>query len=221
MWFDSYMAKSHRHNKERGKSMTSAVTTKIVGKALYLELIADETLDLDKRRKLMGWQHEGTKQVLIFPEYQDDTGKVWGAVVMKRIISKHSPRSQWDTEFIDRYRPNVKELKIDGTYHNYPEYNLAVWHTLTEREKFDSHKVALDSVLRKITLANDYETDSEGNRKSFAVQTWKVRDNKPIAIELTAEDMVELHMKSKTPQAVIRRINKVRETLDKFPEKLS
>jgi hypothetical protein len=201
--------------------MTSTTTTKIVGKALYLELIADESLDQDKRRRLMGWQHEGTKQVLIFPEYQDDTGKIWGAVVMKRIISKHSPRSQWDTEFIDRYRPNAKELKKDGVYDNYPEYTLAVWDTLTQREKFDSHKLALDSVLRKSTLASDYETDSEGKRTAYATQVWKVRDNKPIAVELTAEDMVELHMKSKTPQAVIRRINKVRETLDKFPEKLS
>jgi len=201
--------------------MTSTATPKIVGKALYLELIADNTIDTDKLRKVLGWQHTGTRQIIIFPEYQDDTGKVWGSVVMNRIISSHSPRSQWDITFIDRYRPNIGALRVDDSYHNYPEYERPVWDTLTNKEKFDSHKLALDSTLRKIILSSDSEIDSTGNRSLVALQALRVRDNKPIAVEITDEDMVELHMKSKTPQAVIRRINKVRETLDKFPAKLA
>jgi hypothetical protein len=215
------MAKSHRHNKERGKSMTSTATPKIVGKALYLELIADNTIDPDKLRKVLGWQHTGTRQIIIFPEYQDDTGKVWGSVVMNRIISSHSPRSQWDITFIDRLRPNVNAVSVDNSYHSYPDYNREAWDTLTAKEKFDSHKLALDSTLRKIVLSSDYETDSTGERKLTALQALRVRDNKPIAVEITDEDMVELHMKSKTPQAVIRRINKVRESISSFPAKLA
>jgi len=78
---------------ERGSQMTSIVlpaptsAPKIVGKALYLELVCDSTIPEDELRKLLGWQYKGTKQVIMFPEYQDDTGKIHGAVIMSRMVS--------------------------------------------------------------------------------------------------------------------------------------
>jgi hypothetical protein len=201
---------------------TTAVAPKIVGKALYLELVGDSTIEKDALRHLLGWQYEGTKQVIIFPEYQDDTGKVWGAVIMSRLVSSYSPKAQWDFTYVDRLRPKPNEKSRDDHYVSYNNYSASEWAELTERERFDSHKRGLEIVLRNQTISTTYgEPDSEGNRPTIAKQGWVVRESKPIAVEVTDQDFNELHLKSKTPQAVIRRINKVRETLDKFPAKLA
>lgn len=202
---------------------TPSATPKIVGKALYLELVGDSTLPEDELRQLLGWQYKGTKQIIMFPEYQDDTGKVWGAVLMTRLISEHSPKAQWDFTYLDRLRPKpASEVEHNDAYVNYDNYSNADWADLTEREKFDSRKRGLEITLRNQMISTTYaERDSEGNRGSIAKQGWIVREGKPISVELTDEDLNDLHLKSKTPQAVIRRINKVRETLDKFPTKLA
>jgi hypothetical protein len=201
---------------------TTAVAPKIVSKALYLELVADtDNYAEDELRSLLGWQHKGTKQIIVFPEYQDDTGKIWGAVVMSRLISEHSPKAQWDFTYTDRLRPK-EGSDTDSYYVDFPNYQNAEWDALTEREKFESRKRALAIVLKNETIGTTYGTpDSEGNRSTIAKQGWTVRDSKPITVELTDEDLNELHLKMKTPQAVIRRINKVRESLDKFPTKLA
>lgn len=200
---------------------TATATPKIVGKAFYLELVVDPTLTEDEARQLLGWQSKGTKQILMFPEYQDDTGKIWGAVVLQRMITPISPRAQWDFTFIDRFRTAESKDTSDSHYVDYPNYKLADWDALTEREKFDSRKRAMAITLRNQIISNANTRDSEGNMTSYAKQAWVVRENKPISVELTDEDYSELHMKQKTPQAVIRRINKVRESLDKFPVKLA
>lgn len=199
---------------------TTTATPKIVGKAFYLELVANPILDEDEARKLLGWQNKGTKQIIMFPEYQDDTGKVWGAVLLQRLITKESPRAQWDFTFIDRYR--IKEAReTDSYYVDFPNYSNAEWDTLTEREKFDSRKRGLGITLSNQLISSTTVRDAEGNSTAYAKQAWVVRDSKPISVELTDEDFSDLHMKHKTPQAVIRRINKVRDSLDKFPEKLA
>lgn len=201
---------------------TTAVAPKIVGKALYLELVGDSTMDKDELRSLLGWQFEGTKQLIIFPEYQDDTGKVWGAVILERLVSSYSPKAQWDFTYTDRLRPKVADVARDDSYVNYNSYNNSEWDELTERERFDSRKRAIEVVLRNHTISTTYGTpDSEGNRPTIAKQGWVVREGKPIAVELTDQDYADLHLNRKTPQAVIRRINKVRESLDKFPTKLA
>jgi hypothetical protein len=202
---------------------TTAVAPKIVGKALYLELVADPTLTEEQSRSLLGWQHKGTKQVIVFPEYQDDSGVVYGAVVMDRVVSEHSPRSQWDISFTDRSRlkPEASDTsRGDYTFHS--TYTPSEWADLTEREKFDSRKLVLAVVLKRATISTTYgDPDSEGNRPTIAKQGWVVRESKPIVVETTDQDLSDLHKHAKTPQAVIRRINKVRDTLDKFPKKLA
>lgn len=203
--------------------MATTATPKIVSKALYLELVANPDLDADEQRQLLGWQHKGTKQIIMFPEYQDDTGKVWGAVVMERLISENSPKSQWDFTYVDRLRPKQGEPTTDNYYANYPNYTNAEWDSLTQKEKFDSRKRGLAIVLKNFTISTGHTPPNPitGERQAYAKQGWIVRDNKPISVEITDEDLLDLHIKSKTPQAVIRRINKVRETLDKFPVKLA
>jgi hypothetical protein len=209
--------------------MTSTVVApKIVGKALYLELVGDKaTHGEEGLRKLLGWQAKAVKQVILFPEYQDDTGKVWGAVIMERTVSEYRPKAQWDTTYIDRQRVkpyisaepsgHMKDYVTHGRYSN------AEWESLTQREVFDSRKTALGVLLKNMTIQTTWsEPENEGDeRKLVATQVYKVREDKPISVEITDQDMSDLHMVGKTPQAVIRRINKVRGTLDKFPAKLA
>lgn len=201
-------------------------TPKIVGKALYLELIADPTLSTDEQRSLLGWQSNGIKQVIIFPQYQDDTGEIFNPVVLSRTVSVNSPKSQWETTRVSaKLKPQSVETMLadpdhsDLTYIRPKTYDSAEWAVATEREKYESRKFSLDIMLRT-QLIDTMWVGEDSEREIVSRQGWKVRDNKPIAIELTDQDMNEVNS-GKTPQAVIRRINKVRGTLDKFPEKLA
>jgi len=60
--------------------------------------------------------------------------------------------------------------------------------------------------------------DENGESTMVATQTWVVRDSKPLAIEMTNEEL-DLARSGKTPQAVIRRIQKARLSAG-FPEKI-
>ena len=214
--------------------MTSTVVApKIVGKALYLELVGDKaTHGEEGLRKLLGWQAKAVKQVILFPEYQDDTGKVWGAVIMERTVSEYRPKAQWDTTYIDRQRIKPAEPLSESSEHTsahmrdyftHGRYTPSEWASLTQREVFDSRRLALGISLKNMVIQTTWsEPENEGDeRKLVATQVYKVREDKPISVEITDQDMSDLHMVGKTPQAVIRRINKVRGTLDKFPEKLA
>ena len=208
--------------------MTSTTATpKIVGKALYLELVADPTLGEDEKRSLLGWNSNGTKQVIIFPQYQDDTGTIHEPTIMSRIVSASTPRSQWDmTPLVRCIKPKTEaeiqlvddESSYYKAYVNFDYYNSTEWAELTEREKYEARKFTLNMTLRQQTLDTTYVGEGD-ERKVVAKQGWIVREGKPISVEVTDQDMSEIISRT-TPQAVIRRINKVRGTLDKFPEKL-
>lgn len=204
-------------------STVSTATPKIVGKALYLELVPDSTKSEEELRGLLGWQFNGVRQVILFPEYQDDTGKIYGAVLLSRTISEHSPKAQWDFTYLDtlRIKEGVdSESSYAGSYLEYPNYSREEWAEATEREKFESRKRAMGLLLKNQLLGTTWTTNTEGERVVLATQAYAVRDDKPIAVEVTDQDLTDLHLHRKTPQAVIRRINKVRDTLDKFPAKL-
>jgi hypothetical protein len=202
-------------------SIAPVATPKIVGKALYLELVPNLTdYSEDEARKLLGWQFGGTKQVIMFPQYQDDSGKLYEAVVMVRTVSSHQPKAQWGFTFLSGSRLGEADLSRADDYVNYPHMNHSAWVELSTKEKHDSMKRALTLVLKNHTISTSSEWVGD-ERVYTAGQGWEVREGKPIAVEITDQDMDDLHMKSKTPQAVIRRINKVRDTLDKFPAKLA
>lgn len=202
-------------------------TPKIVGKALYLEMIADDTIPEDERRQLLGWRHGGTKQIIVFPQYQDDTGKISEAVVMSRVVSEHAPRSQWDTSFMREKPKPILAIEPDesgyGSYQTMPTYDKTEWDEATELQKHQSRSLALDLMLRRemIDTRNNFSGEGDSQvRTVVAQQGWVVREGKPISVEITDQDYTDV-LAHKTPQAVIRRINKVRGTLDKFPAKLA
>lgn len=203
-------------------STVSTATPKIVGKALYLELVPDSSKSEEELRGLLGWQYNGVRQVIMFPEYQDDTGKTYGAVLLSRTISEHSPKAQWDFTYTDTHRvkEGVASEAYSGSYVDYPNYSREEWAEATEREKFEARKRAMGILLKNQVISTTWTTNAEGERVVVANQSYVVRDDKPIAVEVTDQDLADLHLHRKTPQAVIRRINKVRDTLDKFPAKL-
>ena len=201
--------------------MATTATPKIAGKAIYLELVADPNMEEAEVRNLLGWQYGGVKQLIIFPQYQDDTGEIYDPVVMERIVSSYRPRSQWD---MNRVASRTKPIdpNAEGGYANYvnlERYTKDEWDSLTEREKYESRKQDLEVMLRNLMLDSTWV--GEGDEKHLVgKQGWVVRDSKPFSVEVTTQDLDELYG-HKTPQAVIRRINKVRDSLDKFPKKLA
>lgn len=206
---------------------------KIKGQALYLELVPDtDNLTEAEVRRVCGWQGEkAVQQVIIFPRSVDDTGREQLPVVLTRTISPTSPRAQWDWQHFSRgsnYKVKSIDADPDSTYATIETYSREEWDLLPEATKTDSYKLVMQTILKNLVCFTDYEYDEKGDyvRDSdnrvvrTTKQGWVVRGGKPISIETTDEDYEDLHHKSKTPQAVIRRINKVRESLADFPTKL-
>lgn len=202
------------------------MATKIAGNALYLELVPNPLLDEDRIAKLLGWEKESIVQLIIFPTMSDPTsGELIPPVVMSRSVSPHSPKAQWRHRRVgDRPIPTPIEKLIaigkeKNTHHLYlKNYDWADWTALSNTAKQESFAFELEMILQNIFA--DYYGEWVGDeQKITSDQAWAIRDNKPIVIEFTDEDY-RLVQRNSTPQAVIRRINKVRGTLDKFPEKL-
>jgi len=202
--------------------MTStAVATKIVGKAVYLELVPNPVLSEDERSSACGWYGKnGTKQLIIFPEYLDESGKTLSSLVMTRIISEHSPRAQWE---IHNARGLPKPLDSgesdSSSYTTLATYSKDEWAELSEIGRQASKKLLLDIELRNQMNGAYYSGEPE-SRVVVTNQAWVIRDSKALAVEITNEDMALLHDECKTPQAVIRRVNKIRESVASFPTKL-
>lgn len=198
-------------------STATPALPKIIGKAVYLELVNNP----DAPEKAIGyWYKDGVRQVILFPEHTDEVGNVRPAAIWERVVSKHSPRSQWNHTIISRLvrKPTAEEL-AKGDYHiSFDTYTSDEYKALTDREKFESAVFTLTQKL-KGELVDTYSAEDEnGERIVKATQTWILRDSKPIVVEVTDEDMSSARSYT-TPQAVIRRINKARNAVG-FPEKL-
>lgn len=206
---------------------TTTATPKIVGNALYLELVPNTDLTKEQQDAILGWRKSSVKQIILFPEYQDDTGRTQEAVMMSRDVSALSPRSQWDISRARSFPKPIDPEKLAEAYAdtstyawvNYDDYKRDEWAELPEKSKAEARALWLDLQMRNALFGSGYVRDESGERVEFYGQAWVVRDSKPIAVEITDEDL-RLVNDYKTPQAVIRRINKVRESLDSFPDKL-
>jgi len=206
----------------------TAVAPKIIGKAVYLELVVNPALTPDQQRSVCGWHGaaSSTKQMIIFPQYQDDTGRIMQSVVMTRTVSEHSPRAQWDTSYTRGFtkldEPDMENL---GGYHadytSVEHYSKEEFDELPIVKQVESRQRTLALTLKRELLGTVYGEVINGEREDSVIQGWIVRDDTPLAVEITNEDMALLHDESKTPQAVIRRINKVRESVLTFPNKLA
>jgi hypothetical protein len=207
--------------------MTSiAVAPEIVGKALYLELVNNPALTSDELDSVMRWQKNAVKQVIMFPEYADSvSGNTSSSFVMSRTVSTYQPKAQWEiNELRNRPKPRAEwEESAKSGYHtgyvNVPTYSREEWDLLPSVARLESQALAVELWLRG-QLLSTMSKEVNGEAVIVAKQAWAVRDDKPFSVEITNEDM-ETIKSHRTPQAVIRRINKVRESLAKFPAKLA
>lgn len=197
---------------------------KLVGQAIYLELVPDkDNLTEDELRRATGWKGaDAVKQVVIYPARLDDTGRKQSTILMSRVVSENAPRSQWDWSRVNSHR-KLKEIippEDSSSYSNTVYYDNSEWELLPEVTRMESDKMVLSLLLKREMYSTSYEFDESGERVFNTIQGWVIRGGKPIAVEVTDEDYSDLHDKSKTPQAVIRRINKVRDSLAEYPAKL-
>lgn len=202
------------------------MTSKIAGNALYLELVANPELSEDEQKEYLGWRREGVRQIIILPSAKI-YDKLTSPVIMERVVSEYSRKAQWDFTSVgrERLRPMTdKELEeaLEGagqmSYLSIPKYNNTEWEALSDSAKKESYAFAIKLKLEEYLKATTYNWEGD-ERVSKTAQAWQVREGKPIVVEVTEDDL-KIATSYSTPQAVIRRINKVRGTLDKFPEKL-
>jgi hypothetical protein len=189
--------------------VATKILPEVVGKALYLEL--KPVLDSEGRTRV--WQGaDSIKQIFITPNGLDSTGRAVPSQMYARIISSHSPRSQWDRNAVEPL-PNQAELighleAVKGRY--VPSPKIEDFDLLPEEIKRDLYANGIAQMLKKEIL----HTNSNWNEETqtydkFSTEGWTL--TKKFSVEVTDEDLVVIHT-WKTPQAIIRRINKVRDS---------
>jgi hypothetical protein len=132
-------------------------------------------------------------QVLFTPEGFDEKGDYAQFAMCSRTIADYSPRKQWR---VTKAGVNNKDTLVSGipmTPVNAQE------HALKMIEKFTK------------TMERDLFASADKS------PVWKLR-GKPIAVEITSFDLLEINQFS-APNPALRRIQKCRVALD-FPEKL-
>lgn len=202
------------------------MTSKIVGNALYLELVANPELSEEEQNAHLSWQKTGVRQVIILPSAEIDD-KLISPVVMERVVGEYSRKAQWEIVSVGRERlkpmtdeelASAKESAGSDSYFYLPVYEHSEWEALGNSAKKESYAFTIKIKLEQFLQSTRYEWVGE-SRVARTAQSWQVREGKPIVVEVTEDDL-KMAKAGTTPQAVIRRINKVRGTLDNFPEKL-
>lgn len=193
----------------------------IVGKALYLELVNNPDAP---EGSIGAWHKDAVKQVIILPQHLDEVGIAQPVQIWDRVISSRSPRSQWDANRFGSGRlvKKLDESVFEDNDRYHISYSTYSSDELTGMSAMDKHEATIYTIserLKSYFLDCYTTTDAEGNAKTSATQTWVVRDSKPLAIEMTDEEF-EQARRGKTPQAVIRRIQKARLSAG-FPEKIA
>jgi hypothetical protein len=200
-------------------SASASSTPTIAGKALYLELVNNP----DAPTGSLGyWYKGGVRQIIIFPEHLDAVGKVQPPQLWERVVSAHSPRSQWNHEYLNRLtkKPDAETLANSTDYHfSYDTYTTDEVSAMTDREKHEAYKFTLDQRLKGYFVDTYSATDEAGERIQAVAQLWVLRDSKPLAIEVTDEELSQVRSYT-TPQSAIRRIQKARLGAG-FPEKIA
>lgn len=216
-----------------------SAVTEVVGKAIYLELVETE-------KYKSTW--EDVKQVIVLPSYTADSGEDYPAVIMDRGVNELSPKAQWDfstytvgvgtTDDVltnpehhevietsggtDRIVPHFQYSPVTTNKWNVGsdapitfEEREAIWLGMSDEERNKSKARAMELSLRNHLVS--HWSDSDGNE--YAEVRWIPRDEvSPMIVEVTNDDM-ELVASRKTPQALIRRIQKLR-VANKLPEKV-
>lgn len=197
----------------------ATTTPQVVGKAVYLEAIP--VLDAEGKPVLKWYgTADSVKQIIIFPGGKDTAGKNVQPVIYNRIVSKHYPKAQWrrdiihplptKSEFAAKGDPYYRGLTLESPSH-------AELQTMPEEIQKGFMANGVESRLFDQLMYESSEYDPEtGNYKVTPLHTWKIA--RKFSVEITDKDLEDIS-KYKTPQAVIRRITKVRVSFG-LPEKL-
>ena len=189
---------------------TTKILPEVIGKALYVEL----TPILDEEGRSAIWQgKDAIKQIIITPNGNDDLGNSVSGTIFSRIVSKDYPRSQWDSNAIAALPDNatLKALAEDekSNYFYYKGFEKDEFESYPESVKRTLFANGIAQMLRGELLRQRSTWDEE--RQDYEITTepiWKI--SKKFSVEVTDEDLGKIRS-FKTPQAVIRRINKVRD----------
>jgi hypothetical protein len=185
------------------------ILPEVVGKAFYLEL--KPILDSEGRTRI--WQGgDSIKQIFITPNGLDSTGRTVSSQIYARIISSYSPRSQWDRNTVEPLQNQAEILAhLEGTTGRYvPTPKIEDFDLLPDEIKRDLYANGMAQMLKREVLHTDSKWNEEAqNYDKFATQSWAI--TKKFSVEVTDEDLTAIH-NWKTPQAIIRRINKVRDS---------
>ena len=145
-------------------SASASSTPTIAGKALYLELVNNP----DAPSGSLGyWYKGGVRQIIIFPEHTDAVGKIQPPQLWERVVSAHSPRSQWNHEPLSRLtkKPDAETLANSTDYHfSFDTYNADEVSAMTDREKHEPYKFTLNEKLKPYFVYTYSTTDEAGAR---------------------------------------------------------
>jgi hypothetical protein len=195
------------------------MTPRIAGKALYLELVNNPEIPEDR---LGHWNKKAVRQLIILPQSLDEVGIPQPIQVWHRTVSANSPRRQWESDTLGAGRfvkkPTQEQLDSDDYHLSYNSYTKEELDSMTDKEKHEAGAFTLAERLKGLLLDNFYNRDENGDSSSEVLQSWVIRDSKPLAVEVLDEELAQARSHT-TPQAIIRRIQKARVSAG-FPEKL-
>ena len=199
------------------------MTTEVVGKALYFEFEH-------------AMRSSRITQLIVLPSYLANSGKQYNPIYMDRTLDEYSPRSQWDfrrlnsaldpewkdlsraketTDYADRVirEPSFYLNDIDSSYYTEEEQEKKdIFDSLSLNDKAKHIRAGLEHILIQSLFFVDDSNVIQAKTKFRSPLT------KPLVVEVTNDDM-ELALEYKTPQALIRRIQKVR-VAKGLPEKI-
>lgn len=201
------------------------MTTEVIGKALYLEL--ESSVRAGR-----------ISQLILLPSYLDNAGEQHPMMVMVRSLDEYSPRAQWDFRKIEGgVSPDWKDVSkseqktdwrgnpfyepqfqiTDTTVRSYwsdeEKEKVAIFNAMSEEDKAKHHRASLELDLIGVLFHKEEGTEIVKPKFMFRSSL-----TKPFAVEVTNDDM-ESAINYKTPQALIRRIQKVR-VAKGLPEKV-
>lgn len=185
------------------------LTAEVVGKAIYLEmlplLLEDGSYHYDANK-------DSIKQIIITPNAATPTGIAVSPTIWSRIVSPHSPRAQWYSYIIGAYPTRetiLAEARGDtseGLY-EYSRISKEDFDLLSTTNQGEAIRAGILKELIAISSRTTLKLTSSGVRTRLTELGWKT--NFTTTVEVTDEDMALVNTLT-TPQAIIRRINKVR-----------
>lgn len=205
------------------------IIPEVVGKALYLEFVP--TLDEEGKPVGRHWGgKDSVKQVFVTPSGYDLAGNLVPSKVFERTVTTYSPRAQWDSRKVipmpsaeELLRAHLEEEKSSGRETDYISANqipASEFDHLSDEIKNSYYANSIAHTLKQTILASSNERVElpEGGYEyvTKVVKAWDL--SQKFAVEVTNDDLGVIR-DSKTPQAIIRRINKTR-VANGYAEKL-